>query len=223
VNRSTITQMESYVRGVRGRPTTKSTWSPHAGKRFHEVGEELCIGRTREVELSPFPLPPSLEDPDRGGLSSPALLPPVRWRTGLVPSLSPRPRFLVADKLHLQPCHILRQVGISRFIVAALKTLCQAASTMKRSNRISRQNGTERTNPGVGNPFLQRGRASSGARIDPKIQASMDPGVNFYCAQLIGGGMVGATLPRIQPHLGLSPPEELDPVTKKCLQEVHPY
>jgi hypothetical protein len=28
------------------------------GKSCHDAGEEVCAGRTREAELSPFPLPP---------------------------------------------------------------------------------------------------------------------------------------------------------------------
>jgi hypothetical protein len=51
----------------------------------------------------------------------------------------------------------------------------------------------------------------------------MDPGVNLHRAQLLRGGMVGATRPWIHPHLGLSPLERLNPAAEKYPQEVHPY
>jgi hypothetical protein len=50
----------------------------------------------------------------------------------------------------------------------------------------------------------------------------MDLGINLYRAQLLRGGMVGAAWPWIQPHLGLSPSERLNPAGKKCPQEVCP-
>jgi hypothetical protein len=50
----------------------------------------------------------------------------------------------------------------------------------------------------------------------------MDPGVDLYHAQLLGGGTVGATWPWIQPHLGLLLSERLDSVIEKCPQEVQP-
>jgi hypothetical protein len=50
----------------------------------------------------------------------------------------------------------------------------------------------------------------------------MDPGVDLHRTQLLKGGTVGVTWPWIQPHLGLSLLERLDPMAKKYLQEVHP-
>jgi hypothetical protein len=44
----------------------------------------------------------------------------------------------------------------------------------------------------------------------------MDPGVGIRRAQLLGGGVVEATWPWIQPHLGFLWPEQLDPMTEKC-------
>jgi hypothetical protein len=51
----------------------------------------------------------------------------------------------------------------------------------------------------------------------------MDPGVDLCLTQLLKGGVVEATWVRIQPHLGLSPPEQMHPAAEKCPQEVHSY
>jgi hypothetical protein len=56
---------------------------------------------------------------------------------------------------------------------------------------------------------------------DPEVQDLLDPGINFHHAQFLGGGAVGAAWPRICPHLGPPPLEQLDSVAKKCPQKVH--
>jgi hypothetical protein len=51
----------------------------------------------------------------------------------------------------------------------------------------------------------------------------MDPCIDLRRAQLFGGGMVRAAWPRIQPLLGLSLLEQLDPLAKEWPQEVSPH
>jgi hypothetical protein len=50
----------------------------------------------------------------------------------------------------------------------------------------------------------------------------MDLGISLHRAQLLIGGTVGVAWPWIQPHLGLSLLERLNPTPGKCLQEMRP-
>jgi hypothetical protein len=65
--------------------------APPIGKPCHEVGEELCAGKMREAESSPFPLHPSPKDLDLAGVHLPPT-PPFRFSSsGMPSSLSPSP------------------------------------------------------------------------------------------------------------------------------------
>jgi hypothetical protein len=93
-----------------------------------------------EVESSPFLVPPSPEDLDLGGVSTPTVTPPVRQHADLSLSLSlpPNTCLLIGGMPH----RILGWVGISKLAKATIKTLRKTVSAMKRYNRKHHRNGT---------------------------------------------------------------------------------
>jgi hypothetical protein len=90
-------------------------WSLPTGKLCHQAGEELCVGRIEEVELSPPPsTSPSTKDPDPGRVHPPTLHRPVGGFLSLFP-LTLSLCFLIEGMFCLPPDRILKtlRMGVS--------------------------------------------------------------------------------------------------------------